>query len=91
MGNQFFVGDRVRVKGENPEGNPRTPAYVRGKEGVIAVAHGTMENPIDHRGVYPPLYSVEFGVQDLFGRASSDRVWVDVHEEWLEEASGAAD
>ena len=91
MSDHFFVGNRVRVKRESPEGNPRTPAYVRGKEGVITAVHGTMENSIDHRGVYPPLYAVEFGIQDLFGGTNSDTVWVDVHEEWLEEPAGAAD
>ena len=91
MSDRFSVGDRVRVKHENPEGNPRTPGYVRGKDGVIAAVHGTAENPIDHRGVYPPLYTVEFGVQHLFGSVSSDTVWVDVHEEWLEEPGDAAD
>ena len=88
---RFFVGSRVRVKLENPEGNPRTPVYSRGKQGVITGVHGTMESPIDHRGVYPPLYTVEFAVHDLFGGASSDTVWVDVHEEWLEGLGGAPD
>ena len=81
---RFSLGNKVRVKRQNPEGNPRTPAYVLGQEGVITAVHGTIENSIDHRGVYPPLYTVEFGVKDLFGGSSADKVWVDVHEEWLE-------
>jgi len=35
----FHVGDRVRVKHANPSGNPRTPAYVRGKRGIVTALH----------------------------------------------------
>ena len=31
---RFRVGDRVQVEPANPVGNPRTPAYIRGKSGV---------------------------------------------------------
>lgn len=84
MNYRFQVGDRVKVKWENLQGNPRTPAYVRGKEGVITAVHGVIDNPRDHRGLYPPLYTVAFAVQDLFGGTSKDKLWVDVHKEWLE-------
>lgn len=84
--NRFQVGDRVRVKQENPAGNPRTPTYVRGKKGVVTVLHGSMVNPLDHRGVYPPLCSVLFPVHDVFGGTSRDTLSVDIHEEWLEES-----
>lgn len=86
MGQRFKVGDRVRVKGENPNGNPRTPAYVRGKTGVIAAVQGVIDNPLDHRGLYPPLYTVGFEIREVFGRPTDDTLWVDVHEEWLERA-----
>lgn len=82
----FRIGDRVRVKPENPAGNPRTPAYIRGKTGVVIEAHGVIYNPQDHRGLYPPLYSVLFAVRDVFGGATSDTLAVDLHEEWLERA-----
>ena len=83
---RFKVGDRVRVKAENPAGNPRTPAHVRGKNGLIAALHGVIPNPLDHRGLYPPLYSVVFEVREVFGGSSGDKLSVDVHEEWLEPA-----
>jgi len=83
---RFAVGDVVRVRSAAPDGNPRTPEYVRGKQGVIAVVHGTMANPIDHRGVYPTLYTVRFAIKDVFGGAVEDTLRVDVHEEWLEPA-----
>lgn len=83
---RFKVGDRVRVRQESAGGNPRTPAYVRGKVGTVVALHGQIENPLDHRGVYPPLYTLEFEVRDLFGGSGRDRVTADIHEEWLEPA-----
>ncbi len=84
LSHRFAVGDRVRVKRENLQGNPRTPVYIRGRSGVIATVHGMIRNPLDHRGLYPPLYTVMFEVKELFGRPTKDTLWVDVHEEWLE-------
>src|SRR5439155_1081874 len=55
---RFQVGERVRVMQANPAGSPRTPAYVRGKSGIVTALHGSIENPLDHRGGYPPLCSV---------------------------------
>jgi hypothetical protein len=83
---RFQVGDQVQVKQTNPAGNPRTPTYVRGKKGVITALHGCMVNPLDHRGVYPPLCSVLFSVHDVFGGTSLDTLSVDLHEEWLVES-----
>ena len=77
---QFRVGDRVRVKTAHDSGNPRTPRYVRGQVGQVVRLHGQMDNPLDHRDVYPPLCTVAFqaGVQQ------QDRLYVDLHEDWLE-------
>lgn len=77
------VGDRVQVKQTNPEGNPRTPTYIRGKTGTVTALHGTMDNPLDHRDAYPPLCSVLFLVHEVFGGVSRDTLSVDLHEEWL--------
>jgi hypothetical protein len=86
---RFHVCDRVRVKRANPAGNPRTPAYVRGKEGVVIALHGSIVNPLDHRDVYPPLCSVLFSVREVFGGASQDTLSVDLHEDWLAPAGTA--
>jgi nitrile hydratase subunit beta len=86
---RFHVGDRVRVKGTNPAGNPRTPAYVRGKSGIVTALHGSIDNPLDHRSVYPPLCSVLFPVREVFGGASPDTLSVDLHEDWLAPAGTA--
>ena len=87
---RFHVRDRVRVKRANPAGNPRTPAYVRGKEGIVIALHGRIVNPLDHRGVYAPLCSVLFAVREVFGGASGDTLSVDLHEDWLAPAGTAA-
>lgn len=78
---RFDVGDRVRVQEEVPDGNPRTPPYLRGRTGTVVRCHGRVENPLDHRGVYPPLYSIVFTVPA--GPGPDDEVLADIHEEWL--------
>ena len=80
---RFHVGDHVQVKHTNPAGNPRTPAYIRGKSGIVSSRHGRIDNPLDHHGVYPPLCSVLFPVGEVFGGASRDTLSVDLHEDWL--------
>ena len=80
---RFKVGDAVTVLADVADGNPRTPAYVRGKSGIVTCLHGTMANPIDHRNVYPPLYTVTFRIKDVFGGSTTDALSVDIHEEWL--------
>ena len=80
---RFHVGDRVQVKRANPAGNARTPAYVRGKSGIVSALHGSIDNPLDHHGVYPPLCSVLFPVGEVFGGGSRDTLSVDLHEDWL--------
>jgi nitrile hydratase len=80
---RFHIGDRVRVMQANAAGNPRTPAYVRGKIGIVTALHGSIDNPLDHRGVYLPLCSVLFPVCEVFGGTSQDMLSVDLHEDWL--------
>ena len=83
---RFRVGDPVQVERANPYGNPRTPRYIRGKNGVVTVLHGSIDNPIDHHSVYPPLCSVLFRVRDVFGGSSDDTLSIDLHEDWLKPA-----
>jgi hypothetical protein len=56
---------------------------VRGKRGIVTALHGSIINPLDHRGMYPPLCSVVFPVREVSGGASQDTLSVDVHEDWL--------
>jgi nitrile hydratase len=83
---KFNIGDHVRVREETPGGNPRTPRYIRGKQGVVVVIHGVIVNPLDHRGLYPPLYTVMFEIKEVFGRPDAGKLCVDVHEDWLAQA-----
>ena len=80
---KFKIGDPVMVAADNPTGNPRTPKYIRGKRGVIGAVHGRLENVGDHRGIYEPLYTVRFDLNELFPCRDRGSIWVDVHEEWL--------
>lgn len=73
----FEPGASVRVLTENPDGNPRTPRYLRGRTGEVMRVHGVVVNPLDHRDPYPPLYTV------LFRLDTGDEVAADLHEEWL--------
>lgn len=77
----------MRVKRDNPGGTPRTPRYARGQEGVVVAARGVTENPLDHAGVYPPLYTVAFPVRQVFGGDADGTLCVDLHEDWLEPAA----
>ena len=86
---RFHVGDRVKVERANPSGNPRTPGYIRGKSGIVTALHGSIDNPLDHWGAYPPLCSVLFLVCEVFGGASHDTLSVDLHEDWLAPAPTA--
>ncbi|HEY3117317.1 MAG TPA: SH3-like domain-containing protein [Chloroflexota bacterium] len=81
---RFQNGDQVRVRIACPGGNPRTPDYLRGKSGLITALRGVIDNPRDHRDAYPFMYTVEFGVAELFGGSSTDKVFAEIHEEWLE-------
>jgi hypothetical protein len=75
---RFRPGDTVRVLEDVRGGNPRTPRYLRGWMGIIVRCHGRIPNPLDHRGIYPPLFSVRFRLHHL-----RSEVVADLHEEWL--------
>ena len=94
MTSRFRVGDRVKVKLENPGGTNRTPFFIRGKKGVIAYSHGLAGNPRDlsYGGDGEPklpLYCVSFHMAHLYDEDPEfvrDRVLVDVWEDWLDVA-----
>lgn len=85
-GPRFRSGEVVRVRHEVAGGNPRTPRYVRGLEGVVTAVHGSISNPLDHRGLYPPLYTIRFRVSQVFAGRGEGVLHVDIHEDWLEPA-----
>ena len=91
----FRPGDRVAVREERPRTHHRTPAYVKGKRGWVAVLCGVFPNPETraYGGAGLPeraLYRIEFEQRELWGDRytgpSGDRLLVDIYEHWLEPA-----
>jgi nitrile hydratase subunit beta len=90
---RFNVGDTVRAKNLNPSGHTRLPRYVRGKQGVIHLVHGTFVYPDTnaHGGDErpQPLYNVCFSARELWGPTSArrDHLYIDLWEEYLEKVA----
>lgn len=92
---RFGPGDAVRVSDAEKEGHVRTPAYVRGKRGLVALVLGEFPNPesLAYGGDGLPekaLYRVRFRQADLwegYDGAPEDTLYVDIYEHWLEPAA----
>jgi nitrile hydratase subunit beta len=89
----YRPGQRVRVDARDHEGHHRTPAYVKGKIGVVERVHPAFRNPETraYGGDGHPkraLYLVGFDQREVWpdyrGR-DGDRLYVDVFEHWLQE------
>ena len=91
---KYAVGDRVTVIDDSPYGHTRKARYVRGKTGVIEMAHGTMIYP-DSAGNGGPdapehVYTVKFTNEELWGAEAAEPngvVYFDVWEPYIEAAS----
>ncbi len=91
---RFKVGDAVVVKRASPPGHRRTPAYIRGKRGIIERVCGAFPNPEERAYGFSGeprrvLYRVRFEQQDLWPDYSgqpSDRLELELFEHWLEHA-----
>jgi nitrile hydratase len=85
----FNVGDRILAKNLNPSGHTRLPRYVRGRQGVIHIVHGTFVYPDTNahsQGERPqPLYCVRFDARELWGpdAARRDHLYIDLWEDYL--------
>jgi nitrile hydratase len=96
---RFAPGDKVRVAARGALGHCRTPWYLRGKTGEIALIHGTFRDPerlAYHQPGLPAqvLYKVRFSQREVWGGydgPAGDQVEADIFEGWLEPASGADD
>ncbi len=94
---KFAVGDRVTVIDDAPRGHTRKARYIRGKTGVIEMAHGTMIYP-DSAGNGGPeapehVYTVKFTNEELWGAEAAERggvVYFDVWEPYIVPAQEAA-
>ena len=92
-GPRFRTGDRVTVRRADPPGHIRTPAYIRGKPGVIERLCGRFQNPeelaYNRTGDPLPLYRVRFAQRDVwpdYRGGTGDSVDVEIYEHWLEPA-----
>ena len=94
-GHRFEVGDRVVVKRRYPPGHRRTPAYIRGKTGVIERICGTFPNPEELAYGFDGepkkvLYRVRFLQKDVwpdYRGPARDLIEMEIFEHWLEPAS----
>ena len=84
---------KVRVKPMMPPGHVRTPAYLRGKTGVIERSLGDFPNPedlaygVDAKAL--PLHRVRFTMADVWGEEcenGDDTLDAEIYEHWLEPA-----
>jgi nitrile hydratase len=91
-GRRFNVGDRVKVKKIHPPGHRRTPAYIRGKCGVVERVCGSFRNPEELAYGFDGepkrvLYRVRFRQRDVWpGYAAEDLIELEIYEHWLEPA-----
>ena len=81
---------RVQVRADMPPGHVRTPAYLRGKTGVIERTLGAYPNPEElayrHLGTLVTLHRVRFRMADIWGPdapAPNDTVEAEIFAHWL--------
>jgi len=91
---RYAAGDRVLVRDAWPPGHIRTPAYIRGRIGVVAQALGPHPNPEElayRRSGLPaqPLYRVRFRQAEIwpgYAGAAEDTLDVELYQHWLDPA-----
>jgi nitrile hydratase len=94
----FRPGQRVRVRNLRKTGHVRTPAFIRGKTGIVDTFVGTFMNPEElayGRSGGPAVhnYRVVFRQHDVwpdYAGSRDDRLFIEVYEHWLEPAAGAS-
>jgi nitrile hydratase len=93
---RFAIGARVRVRDAHPLGHVRTPAYIRGKRGVIERLCGSYANPEElayARSGLPrlPLYRVRFRQAEIwpgYAGGAEDTLDVEIYQHWLDVDDG---
>lgn len=87
----YVAGQPVRVADREHPGHHRTPGYLKGKTGRVEHLHASFANPETHAygadGLpLQPLYLVSFARREVWPDANSttDRIYADVFEHWLE-------
>jgi nitrile hydratase subunit beta len=84
----FVHGNRVLVDLNAPRGHTRLPQYIWGRSGKVIAYHGAHCVPDDNvRNVktFEPLYTVAFGLGDLFEehQGAADLINVEIWERFL--------
>jgi hypothetical protein len=79
----FAIGQRVRIAARGHAGHHRTPAYLKGKTGVIERIHGAFTNPETRAYGSDGLPKLDLYLVAL-DQETKDRVLADVFEHWLE-------
>lgn len=95
---RFHAGQRVTVRSLEDSGHVRTPAYIRGKQGLVTSVVGAFPDPelLAYRKPAPPrpLYEVTFEHEVVWGPDApglpGDHVRLDLYEHWLVPAEEAA-
>ena len=88
---RFAKGDPVQVRLAYPPGHLRTPAFIRGKRGIVEDLPGAYANPEElayGRSGTPvlQLYRVRFWQSDVWCKYTGpdvDSIFVDIYEHWL--------
>jgi nitrile hydratase len=85
------MGEKVRVRPDMPPGHIRTPAYLRGKIGVIERTLGPFPNPEQlayrRQGEALPLHRVRFTMAAVWGARAehpTDTIEAEIYGHWLE-------
>src|SRR5690606_7365444 len=90
---RFKAGDRVVVREGWPPGHVRTPAYLRGRRGVVLRIFGAFPNPEELAYGKPGLpprtnYWVQFTMHEIWGGdgqyGPADTIAAEIYEHWLE-------
>ncbi|MFC5995182.1 nitrile hydratase subunit beta [Pseudonocardia hispaniensis] len=87
---KFTVGERVTVVEDSPRGHTRRARYIRGKTGVVELAHGTFIYPdsAGNGGEDDPqhVYTIKFTNSELWGSETAEPngvVYFDVWEPYI--------
>ena len=90
MAEALAPGARVRVRAMTPPGHVRTPAYLRGREGVVERVLGPFADPERLAYGLPAerrrLYRVRFRMTELWpeAEADGDTLEAEIYAHWLE-------
>lgn len=90
---RFAPGDAVTVRAGDAHGHVRTPAYIRGRRGVVERLCGSFANPesLAYGGSglpRQPLYRVRFLQRDVwpgYRGHPQDTLDIEIFQHWLEE------